>query len=177
MLKKNKRIFTAKYIKKNERNVIQILISNSLLAIKRFGKTWNLILVKKIRPPKKIRLVSDKKILTNSLKKQLIIWFYLLMKICSFCYASIWSRSDSYRKIQNIPLILTIQSNVTLDQIFSFQMVSIDNIYKQINLLNSKKTRYAWWNSPQMSKPSLKESAPIITKIWNEEVVASSLNH
>ena len=26
-----------------------------------------------------------------------------------------------------------------------------------------------------MSKPSLKESAPIITKIWNEEVVASSM--
>ena len=37
------------------------------------------------------------------------------------------------------PSILTIQNNVTIDQSFSFQIASTDTIYKQINLLNSKK--------------------------------------
>ena len=40
---------------------------------------------------------------------------------------------------KNHPPILTIQNNVTIDQSFSFQIASTDTIYKQINLLNSKK--------------------------------------
>ena len=42
-------------------------------------------------------------------------------------------------KYKNHPSILTIQNNVTIDQSFSFQIASTDTIYKQINLLNSKK--------------------------------------
>ena len=40
---------------------------------------------------------------------------------------------------KNDPSIMTIQNNVTIDQSFSFQVASTDTIYKQINLLNSKK--------------------------------------
>ena len=43
------------------------------------------------------------------------------------------------KKYKNHPSILTIQNNVTIDQSFSFQIASTDTIYKQINLLNSKK--------------------------------------
>ena len=42
-------------------------------------------------------------------------------------------------KHKNHSSILTIQNNVTIDQSFSIQMASTDTIYKQINLLNSKK--------------------------------------
>ena len=40
---------------------------------------------------------------------------------------------------KNHSSILSIENNVTIDQRFSFQMASTDTIYKQTNLLNSKK--------------------------------------
>ena len=64
---------------------------------------------------------------------------------------------------KNHTSILTIQNNVTIDQSFSFQMASTDTIYKQINFLNSKKND---------TKLVANESAPIITKICNEEVTS-----
>ena len=66
-------------------------------------------------------------------------------------------------KYKNYSSMLTIQNNVTIDQSFSFQMASTDTIYKQINFLNSKKND---------TKLVANESAPIITKIWNEEVIS-----
>ena len=42
-------------------------------------------------------------------------------------------------KYKNHSSILTIQNNVTIDQSLFFQITSTDTIYKQINLLNSKK--------------------------------------
>ena len=73
------------------------------------------------------------------------------------------------------PPILTIQNNVTIDQSFSFQIASTDTIYKQINLLNSKKNGTHGGIPPKCLKLAANESAPIITNIWNEEVVSSSM--
>ena len=57
-------------------------------------------------------------------------------------------------KYKNDPSILTIQNHVTIDQSFSFQMASTDTIYKQINLLSSKKNGMHDGIPPQMSKIS-----------------------
>ena len=57
-------------------------------------------------------------------------------------------------KYKNHRSILTIQNNVTIDQSFSFQIASTDTIYKQINLLNSKKNGTHGGISPQMPKIS-----------------------
>ena len=70
---------------------------------------------------------------------------------------------------------MTIQNNVTIDQSFSFQTASTDTIYKQINLLNSKKNGMHGGILPKCLKLAANESAPIIANIWNEEVVLSSM--
>ena len=57
-------------------------------------------------------------------------------------------------RYKNHTSILTIQNNVTIDQSFSFQIASTDTIYKQINLLNSKKNSTHGGIPPQMSKIS-----------------------
>ena len=57
-------------------------------------------------------------------------------------------------KYKNHPSILTIQNNDTIDQSFSFKMATGDTIYKQINLLNSKKNDTHGGIPPQMSKTS-----------------------
>ena len=54
-------------------------------------------------------------------------------------------------------------------------MASTDTIYKQINLLNSKKNGTHGGIPPKCLKLAANESAPIITNIWNEEVVSSSM--
>ena len=74
-------------------------------------------------------------------------------------------------KYKNHPSILTIQNNVTIDQSFSFKMAS--TIYKQINLFNSKKNSTQDGIPPKCLKLAVNESAPILTNIWNEEVVSS----
>ena len=78
-------------------------------------------------------------------------------------------------KYKNHTSILTIQNNVTIDQSFSFQIASTDTIYKQINLLNLKKNGTHGGIPPKCLKLAANESAPIITNIWNEEVVSSSM--
>ena len=78
-------------------------------------------------------------------------------------------------KYKNHPLILTIQNNVTLDQSVSFQMAPTDTIYKQIDLLNSKKNGTHGGIPPKCLNLAVNESAPMITNIWNEEVVSSSM--
>ena len=78
-------------------------------------------------------------------------------------------------KYKNHPSILTIQSNVTIDQSFSFPVDSTDTIYKQINLLNSKKNDTHGGIPQKYLKLVVSESAPIMTNIWNEEVVSSSI--
>ena len=70
---------------------------------------------------------------------------------------------------------MAIQNNVNLDQTFSFQITSTDTIYKQINLLNLKKNGTHGGSPPKCLKLATNESAPIITNIWNEEVVSSSM--
>ena len=72
-------------------------------------------------------------------------------------------------------MILTIQNNVNIDLSFSFQIASIDTIYKQINLLNSIKNDTNGGIPPKCPKLAINESAPIITNIWNEEFVSSSM--
>ena len=57
-------------------------------------------------------------------------------------------------KYKNQPSILAIQNNVPIDQSFYSQMTSTDAIYKQINLLNSKKNGTHGGISPQMPKIS-----------------------
>ena len=58
-------------------------------------------------------------------------------------------------KYTNNSSILTIQNNVTIGQSFSFQMASTDTIFKQINLLSSKKNGMHGGILPlQMSKIS-----------------------
>ena len=54
-------------------------------------------------------------------------------------------------------------------------MPSTDTIYKQINLLNSKKNDTHGGITPKCLKLVINESVPIITNIWNEEVVLSSM--
>ena len=54
-------------------------------------------------------------------------------------------------------------------------MVSTDTIYKQINLLNSKKNDTHGGIPPKCLKLVINESVPIITNIWNEKVVSSSM--
>ena len=54
-------------------------------------------------------------------------------------------------------------------------MPSTDTIYKQINLLNSKKNDTHGGIPPKCLKLVINESVPIITNIWNEEVVLSSM--
>ena len=78
-------------------------------------------------------------------------------------------------KYKNHPPILTIPNNVTRDQSFSFQTASTDTIYKQINLLNSKKNGTHGGIPSKCLKLAANEFAPIITNIWNEEVVSSSM--
>ena len=78
-------------------------------------------------------------------------------------------------KYKNHSSILMIQNNVTIDQSFSFQIASTDTIYKPINLLNLKKNGTHGGNPPKYLKLASNESAPIITNIWNEEVVSSSM--
>ena len=78
-------------------------------------------------------------------------------------------------KYKNHPPILTIQNNVTIDQSVSFQMAFTDTIYKQINLLNSKKNGVHGGIPPKCLKLAVNESASIITNIWNEEFVSSSM--
>ena len=74
-------------------------------------------------------------------------------------------------KYKNHPSILTIQNNVTIDQSFSFKMAS--TIYKQMNLFDSKKKSTQDGILPICLKLAVSESAPILTNIWNEEVVSS----
>ena len=71
--------------------------------------------------------------------------------------------------------MLTIQNDVTIDQSFSFQMASTDTIYKQVNLHNSKKNGTDGRIPPKCLKVATNESAPIITNIWNEQVVSLSM--
>ena len=78
-------------------------------------------------------------------------------------------------KYKNHSSILTIQNNVTIDQSFSFQIASTDTIYKQINLLNSKKNGTHGGIPQKCLKLVVSESAPIMTNIWNEEFVSSSM--
>ena len=84
-------------------------------------------------------------------------------------------------KYKNQPSILAIQNNVPIDQSFYSQMTSTDAIYKQINLLNSKKNGTHGGMPPHPPPPSkclklvVNESAPNTTSIWNEEVVSSSM--
>ena len=54
-------------------------------------------------------------------------------------------------------------------------MASTDTIYKQINLLNLKKNDTHGGIPPKCLKLAVNESAPIITNIWHEEVVSSSM--
>ena len=68
-------------------------------------------------------------------------------------------------KYKNHLSILTIQNNVTINQSFSFQMPSTDTIYKQINLLNSKKNDTYGGIPPKCLKLAVNESAPIIGNI------------
>ena len=77
-------------------------------------------------------------------------------------------------KYKNHLSILNIQ-NVTIDQSFSFQMASTDTIYKEINLLNSKRNGMHGGISPNCLKLAVNKSVPIITNIWNEEVASSSM--
>ena len=70
-------------------------------------------------------------------------------------------------KYKNHPSILTTLNNVITDQSFSFKMASTDTIYKQINLLNSKKNGTHGGIPPNCLKSAINESAPIITNIWN----------
>ena len=70
---------------------------------------------------------------------------------------------------------MTIQNNVTIDQSFSLQIASTDTIYKQINLLSSKKNGTHSGIPPKCLKLAVSKSASIITNIWNEEVVSSSM--
>ena len=79
---------------------------------------------------------------------------------------------ENYR---NQPSILTIQNNVIIDQSFSFQMAFTDTIHKQINLINSKKNSTHSRIPFKCLKLAVNEFAPIITNIWNEELVSSSM--
>ena len=54
-------------------------------------------------------------------------------------------------------------------------MASTDTIYKQINLLNSKKNGTHDGIPLKCLKLAANESAPIITNIGNEEVLSSSM--
>ena len=54
-------------------------------------------------------------------------------------------------------------------------MASTDTIYKQINLLNSKKNGTDGRIPPKCLKVAVNESAPMITNIWNEQVVSLSM--
>ena len=80
------------------------------------------------------------------------------------------------QKSKNYQSILAIENNVTINQSFSFQIASTDTIYKQINLLNSKKNDTHGGIPPNCLKLSVNESAPIITNIWNDESVSSSIS-
>ena len=62
-------------------------------------------------------------------------------------------------KYKNHPSILAIQNNVTLDQTLSFQIMSSDTIYKQINLLNLKKNGTHDGIPPKCLKLVVNESA------------------
>ena len=53
-------------------------------------------------------------------------------------------------------------------------MPSTDTIYKQISLLNSENDTHGGI-PPKCLKLALNESAPIITNIWNDEVVSSPI--
>ena len=54
-------------------------------------------------------------------------------------------------------------------------MASTDVIYKQINLLDSKKKGMHSGIPPKYLKLVINESVPIIRNIWNEKVVSSSM--
>ena len=54
-------------------------------------------------------------------------------------------------------------------------MDSTDTIYKQINLLNSKNNDTHVGVPPKCLKLAINESIPIITNIWDEKVVSSSM--
>ena len=54
-------------------------------------------------------------------------------------------------------------------------MASTDTMYKQINLLNSKKNDKHGGIPPKCLKVAAIESAPILTNICNREVVSSSM--
>ena len=55
-------------------------------------------------------------------------------------------------------------------------MASANTIYKQINLLNSKKNDTHGGIAPKCLKLAVNKSAPVIANIWNGEVVCS-LHH
>ena len=118
----------------------------------------------KNKATEKITLVSDDKLFSDYLKiaekfnelfKNAVI--HLNLSFNEDLLLSTTHLSDpvqtAIEKYKNHPSIVTIQNNVTIEQSFSFQAAT-DTIYKQINLLNSKKKWHAWWISPQMHKAS-----------------------
>ena len=125
---------------------------------------------------KKITLISEDKIFSDDLKiaEKFNEFFknvvnHLSLSSNEDLLLSATHLSDpvqmAIEKYKNHPPILTIQNNVIMDQSVSFQMAVTDTIYKQINLLNSKKNGAHNGIPPKCLKLAVNASASIITNI------------
>ena len=152
---------------------------------KNFWQNMKPFLSDKNKAAEKITLVSDDEIFSNDLEiaEKFNEFFKNAVNNLNFSsnkdlLVSTTHLSDPVQiaigKYKNHPSIFTIQNNVTIDQSFYFQMASTDTTYKQISLLNSKKNGTHGGTPLKCLKLAVNESDPIITNIWNEEVISSS---
>ena len=178
--------FCSKLNKKERKKFYSNIHLMQLTDNKTFWQNMKPFLSDKNKATEKITLVSDDKIFSDDLEiAEKFNEFFknavnnLNLSSNEDLLLSTKHLSDpvqiAIEKYKNHPSILTIQNNVTIDQSFSFQIASTDTIYKQINLLNSKKNGTHGGIPPKCLKLAANESAPIITNIWNEEVVSSSM--
>ena len=177
--------FCSKLYKKERKKYYSHLDLKQFTDNKTFWQNMKPFLSDKNKATEKITLVSDDKIFSDDLEiAEKFNEFFknavnnLNLSSNEDLLLSTTHLSDpvqiAIEKYKNHPPILTIPNNVTRDQSFSFQTASTDTIYKQINLLNSKKNGMHGGILPKCLKLAANESAPIIANIWNEEVVLSS---
>ena len=141
---RKQKIFCSKLYKKEQKKYYSNLYLKQFTDNKTFWQNMKPFLSDKNKATEKIILVSDDKIFSDDLEiAEKFNEFFknavnnLNLSSNEDLLLSATHLSDpvqiAIEKFKNHPSILTIQNNVTIDQSFSFQMVSPDTIYKPIN--------------------------------------------
>ena len=180
------RNFCSKLYKKERKKYYNNIDLKQVNDNKRFWDTVKPFLSEKSKCYSKISLVENNKLITDDDKIATCFSNYfkdavdcLNISTSSHLLKDTSGLSDpieiAVQKFGDHPSILAIKRNVDKECVFSFNMLDRQIISKEVLLLDSKKNGTFKNIPPKVLKESVSECSPILSNIWNNEMVAGGL--